>query len=90
MKDVFLIQKTVLDPWENEASAAVIFTAVGFVETEEEAEAIWSNSRMFTAKDCWALLAPMKEYTYVKLNNLKLPEMVKNQKDENTNIKINV
>ncbi len=63
-RSIFLIEKIWFDSMENEVSSAVGYSSFGFVNTEDEAKQICENGRIYTRKDCWAVMGEQKEYKY--------------------------
>jgi hypothetical protein len=63
---IYIINKTILDPSENEYDSAIKFKPVGFVLSRKKAIRICSNSRQLTKNDCWALsnMVYINEYNY--------------------------
>lgn len=69
-KSIFLISKLWLDPLENEVNSAYGYKPYGFVTTEAEANKLVSESRLFSTKDCWALMGPTREFIYEEIKRL--------------------
>ena len=67
---MFIIERLNLDYLENKVESAKYKTTEGFVETEQEAVEICKNSRVFTQKDCWAVIGEEKELSYRKIKKL--------------------
>jgi hypothetical protein len=49
---------------ENQSGNAVGYETVGYVETQEEAEAILDTGRIYDVNDCWAIKGDFPEYKY--------------------------
>lgn len=71
MNCIFVIQKAVVDNWENDARSAYWYEVFSFTETEEEAIDFCSNGGVLTKKDCWAILKSIPKYRYFKLEKHK-------------------
>jgi hypothetical protein len=67
---IFLIEKIWIDSLENNPNRAVGYSIIGYVENEDIAKDICSKSKIYTQKDCWAILEEMPEYRYKKILNV--------------------
>ena len=63
-KGIYVIEELMLDPMENEPSAATYYKVVGYKSTRKEAVLFCRNGEVYTKKDCWAIIWPRRQYRY--------------------------
>jgi hypothetical protein len=67
---IFLIQKLVLNPWENQSSEAVYYAPHSYTDNEEDAVKFCEESPVYTKNDCWAITVPTKKYAFTIIPKL--------------------
>jgi hypothetical protein len=67
---IYLIEELVLDPYENECSAAAYYKPIGYKLNKKEADEYIINGGKYKKDDCWALWREENKYKLMELKEL--------------------